>query len=76
MDVVSALLQSDLFEEVYMDIPPSFASLNQGRIVCKLNKSLYRLKQASRQWNIKLSDALVSNGYVQSKHNYSLFTKQ
>ncbi|GJZ89909.1 retrovirus-related pol polyprotein from transposon TNT 1-94 [Tanacetum coccineum] len=43
--------------------------------VCKLRKSLYGLKQAPRQWFAKLSNALLSFGYKQSKADYSLFTK-
>ncbi|XP_071718669.1 uncharacterized mitochondrial protein AtMg00810-like [Rutidosis leptorrhynchoides] len=44
--------------------------------VCKLKKSLYGLKQAPRQWFAKLSAALLSFGYQQSKTDYSLFTKR
>lgn len=74
MDVYNAFLQGDLFEEVFMTLPPSFGSQGENK-VCRLLKSLYGLKQVSRQWNLKLTNALTQSGFTQTKLYYSLFTK-
>lgn len=73
MDVYNAFLQGDLEEEVYMEIPEGFRRQRENK-VCKLLKSLYGLKQASRQWNLELTTALFAAGFTQSAHDYSLFT--
>lgn len=61
-----------------MKIPPgldvsSVSSL--APLVFKLKKSLYGLKQASRQQFSKLSEAILPRGYISSLNDYSLFTK-
>jgi Reverse transcriptase (RNA-dependent DNA polymerase)/gag-polypeptide of LTR copia-type/Integrase core domain len=64
MDVVTAFLIPDLKEEIYMVQPEGFDS--KERLVCKLQKGLYGLKQSARIWNARLHQHLKSLGFQQS----------
>ncbi len=44
--------------------------------MCKLHKSLYELKQTSRQWYAKFSQALLEENFRQSAIDHSLFIKK
>ena len=72
MDVHNVFLHGDLEEEVYMKLPPCFQSDSDNR-VCRLQKSLYGLRQAPRCWFAKLTFALRAFGFTQSRSDYSFF---
>lgn len=74
LDVQNVFLHGDLQEVVYMEPPPDLRGHGEN-IVCWLNKSLYGLKQVSRNWFSTFSDAIQKVGYILSKDNYSLFIK-
>ncbi|KAK9923369.1 hypothetical protein M0R45_031791 [Rubus argutus] len=75
LDVNNAFLNGDLLEEIYMFPPPGLRRQGES-LVCRLNKSLYGLKQASRQWFSKFTTAIIRAGFTQSKADYSLFVRK
>ena len=60
MDVVSAFLNGDLEESIYMKQPPGFIDKSCPNHVCRLKKNLYGLKQAPRVWHKTIDPFLKS----------------
>ena len=75
MDVKTAFLNRSLKETIYMVQPKGFITKGQEKKVCKLQKSIYGLKQASRSWNIKFDQSVKSFGFVQSPDNPCVYKK-
>lgn len=68
-------IHGDIEEEVYMDIPPGFSVSPNSNVVCKLQRSLYGLKQSPRAWFGRFSLAMKKHGYKQRNTYHTLFLK-
>ena len=79
LDVSNAFLNGDLDEEIYMKLPQGYEELMGVSVpknaVCRLHKSLYGLKQASRQWYLKLSSTILKMGFMKSRDDHTLFVR-
>ncbi len=74
MDVKTAFLNGYLEEDVYMTQPEGFESKG-SRKVCKLNRSIYGLKQASRSWNLRFNEAVLEFGFIRCEEEPCVFKK-
>ena len=75
MDVKTTFLNGELEEEVYMKQPEGFPSSDGEQLVCKLKKSIYGLKQASRQWYLKFHNIISSFGFVENVMDQCIYLK-
>ena len=66
LDITTAYLHANLEEEAYMKPPPGFEQLNPAgkKLYCLLRKAIYGLKQAGRQWYLKLSEVMKQLGFI------------
>ena len=76
MDVKTAYLNAQIDCEIYLDQPEGFQIENKDgkRLVYKLNKSLYGLKQSGRNWNTVLHTYLFENSFVQNQSDTCVYT--
>ncbi|XP_073261290.1 uncharacterized protein [Populus alba] len=74
-DVKNVILHGDLEEEIYMDVPLGYMANSEAKIVCKLQRTLYGLKQSPRAWFRRLNSAMRKYGFQQSNSDHTLFLK-
>ncbi|KAM2112321.1 hypothetical protein ACFX1R_014852 [Malus domestica] len=75
MDVKTAFLNGYLEEELYMTQPEGFVSKSEKPKVCKLQRSIYGLKQASRSWNIRFDTEIKTFGFAQNEDDNCVYQK-
>ncbi|KAK8554175.1 hypothetical protein V6N12_031146 [Hibiscus sabdariffa] len=75
MDVKTAFLNGKLEEDVYMTQPEGFVTPEDARKVCKLQRSIYGLKQASRSWNLRFNEAIQEFGFIRNEDEPCVYKK-
>ena len=75
MDVKTTFLNGDIEETIYMVQPENFESKDSKHLVCKLKKSIYGLKQASRQWYRKFDHVITSFGFKENTIDQCIYLK-
>ncbi|KXJ80258.1 hypothetical protein RP20_CCG025870 [Aedes albopictus] len=74
-DVKTAYLNGTIDEELYMRQPPGFQTA-ESDMVCKLQKSIYGLKQSARCWNKALHSVLIELGFTQCNSDPCLYIRR
>ena len=76
-DVKTAFLHSPIGEEVYLEQPQKFVKRGSDgeKLVCRLNKSIYGLKQAANNWYKELANFLLRQGFNRSRNNHCSFVR-
>ena len=69
MDVKTTFLNGMLSEYVYMIQPEGFVNPQYTGKVCKLQRSIYGLKQASRSWNLHFDEVVKGFGSSRTVEN-------
>ena len=78
MDVKTAFLNAPVEEVIYVEQPPGFEKYgpNGEKLVCRMLKSLYGLKQSPRNWNRTIDEWLVDYGFEVSEADPCLYIKR
>jgi len=76
MDVKTTFLNEDLFEEVYIVQPDGFAKKGNEHLDCRLKKSMYGLRQASRKWYLKFDQVVTSFGFKENASDQCIYLKK
>ena len=75
MDVKTAFLDGYINEELYMMQPEGFVNPKGANKMCKLQRSIYGLVQASQSWNIRFDELIKAYGFIQTFGEACIYKK-
>lgn len=75
LDVKTAFLHGELEGDIEMEQPEDFVIPGKEKLVCKLIKSLYGLKQSLRLWYNRFHTFMLSQGFKRSNYDNCIYLK-
>jgi hypothetical protein len=75
IDVKTTFFNEDLYENVYMTQPKDFVIEGKENLGCHLTKSIYGLKYASRQCNLKFDETIRKFGFNKNDEDNCTYAK-
>jgi hypothetical protein len=75
MDVKISFLNGNLTEDVYITQPEGFIDPKHAGKICKLQKSIYGLKQASQSWNLCFDEVVKGVGFIKDVEEPCVYKK-
>lgn len=76
MDAIAAFLNSDLKEEIFLELPEGYDEERANGKVARLKKALYGLKQSAKCWSDEVKDKFISMWLTQNPHDACLWYRK
>lgn len=73
LDVKTTFLNGELKEDIFMIQSEGFQNIKHEEKVYRLKKSVYGLKQSSKQWYLKFHQAILKIRYEMSLLNHCIY---
>ncbi|KAL0416396.1 UNVERIFIED_CONTAM: hypothetical protein Slati_3471500 [Sesamum latifolium] len=75
MDVKTAFLNGFIEEEIFMDQPEGFIFIREEQKACRLQRSIYGLKQAFRSWNTRFDEVIWGYDFIKNEYDPCVYKK-
>ncbi|KAH1107536.1 hypothetical protein J1N35_011304, partial [Gossypium stocksii] len=75
IDIKTTFLNKKPEEYVYMTQPEGFIDSKDAGKICKLQRSIYGLKQASQSWKLRFNDAIKEFGFIKNEDKPYVYKK-
>jgi len=75
MNVKTAFRNGNLLEVVYMTQSEGFSEPIETKKVCKLQRPIFGLKQASRSWNNRFDETVQQYGFINNEDEPCVYKK-